>query len=544
MSIFGSVRTVSAPMLALLLLVVAGCANRLTTASLEPIESAPPFSESGQVESPDRWWIAFNDPNLDSQINEAFDGNFTLAAAMHRVRAARALSRRVASDLLPDIDGVTSSGITFGPGEDQQGIDLSLDASYQVDLWGEIESRVQAQRFSAAATCEDYHALAITLSADIARTWFALIEAHAQAKLLQEQIQTNENGLILQEARFAFGLIRSPDVLRQRQLLESTLEQAVVVKSQIEVIEHQLAVLLGAMPQTAKFDVGSVLPDLPPLPNAGVPMDLVHRRPDVRASFLALKAADRDVASAITAQFPRLNLSGSLATAAESPETLLKDWFLSIGGQLIAPLFDGGQRRAEVDRTSAVACQLFNEYGQVILNAFQEVEDALAQERFQLQRIEHIKEQVKLAGQSSVQLRAQYLIGDAEYLDVLSAIQAQQRLQRQMLSAQLELILIRINLYVALAGGFDPCQQVPDIATQIQVAPGEEDTVGPTEQKAGDKDQDNSGQIPAPQQLNSPKTNEPNNPRYMEEDQGESTNNEPSDATTNPLDNALAPHSR
>ena len=544
MSIFGSVRTVSAPMLALLLLVVAGCANCLTPGSFEPIESAPPFSESGKVEAPDRWWIAFNDPNLDTQINEAFDGNFTLAAAMHRVRAARALTRREASDLFPDIDGVTGSGITFGPGEDSQGIDLSLEASYQVDLWGQIGSRVQAQRFSAAATCEDYHALAITLSADIARTWFALIEAHAQAKLLREQILSNETGLILQESRFALGFIRSADVLRQRQLLESTLEQAVVVKSQIEVLEHQLAVLMGGMPQTAKYDVGSVLPQLPSLPDAGLPMELIQRRPDVRASFLALKAADRDVASAITAQFPRLNLSASLANAAESPETLFKDWFLSIGGQLIAPLFDGGQRRAEVDRTSAVACQLFNEYGQVILNAFQEVEDALAQERFQMQRIEHIKEQVKLSGQASDQLWEQYQIGDAEYLDVLSAIQAQQRLQRQMLSAQLELILIRINLYVALAGGFDPCEQVPDLASQMQVAPGQEDTVNPIEQNAGDADQDNTGQIPAPQQLNSPKTNEPDSSGSMEEDQGETAKNEPGDATTNQLDNALAPDSR
>ncbi len=137
------------------------------------------------------------------------------------------------------------------------------------------------------------------------------------------------------------------------------------------------------------------------------------------------------------------------------PETLFRDWFVSIGGQLIAPLLDGGQRRAEVDRTAAVAGQRFYEYGQTMLNAFREVEDSLALERYQIERIERLDAQVHLAEQASGQLREQYLIGDADYLDVLSAIQSQQRLQREVLSARLELILIRIGLYLALAGDFD-----------------------------------------------------------------------------------------
>ena len=184
------------------------------------------------------------------------------------------------------------------------------------------------------------------------------------------------------------------------------------------------------------------------------------RRPDVKSSYLTLVAADRDLASAISARYPRLNLTGSVLSAAENPETLFRDWIVSISSQLIAPLFDGGERRSEIARTDALVCQRFNEYGQTMLNAFREVEDALAQERFQKQRIERINAQVKLAGQASEQLRQQYLIGDADYLDVLSAIQAQQQLQRDSLSARLDLILFRIQLYLALAGDFDTCPQV------------------------------------------------------------------------------------
>ena len=152
-------------------------------------------------------------------------------------------------------------------------------------------------------------------------------------------------------------------------------------------------------------------------------------------------------------------MTGSLISSANNPETIFRDWVASIGSSLIAPLLDGGQRRAEVDRTAAVVRQRFNEYGETMLNAFREVEDNLALERYQNLRIERINAQVSLAQQASEQLRQQYLIGDADYLDVLSAIQAQQRLQRDSLSARLDLVLIRIGLYLALAGDFDTCPQ-------------------------------------------------------------------------------------
>jgi outer membrane protein, multidrug efflux system len=437
------------------LLLIVGCADRSVFRPNLPNEAPPPFSASGEEATPSRWWTAFDDPILNYQIEQALGGNYSLVSAQNRVRAARALARREASDLFADVNGIVGLSSTFGPGEDRTTFDWGLDAAYPVDLWGEIESRVNAERLRADATDLDYHAVALNLSTEITRTWFSLIEAHAQVKLLDDQIETNRTGSEIQEARFSLGLIRSADVLRQRQLLESTLEQSVVAKGRIEVLEHQLAVLLGEMPQTASYEPGTELPKLPPLPKTGLPAELLNRRPDVRRDYVAFQAADYDLASAISAQYPRLSLGGSLLNVAERPESVLRDWFVSVGGQLIAPLLDGGQRRAEVDRTSAVVGQLFYEYAQTMLDAFAEVEDSLALEKYQLERIEHLQNQVKLAGQSSEQLREQYLIGDVEYLDVLSAMTGQQSLQRQTLSAQLNLVLIRVTLYRALAGDFD-----------------------------------------------------------------------------------------
>ncbi|MEM1070129.1 MAG: TolC family protein [Planctomycetota bacterium] len=418
-------------------------------------ESPPEFSDTGQVVPPDRWWTTFGDAALDQQIDQAFDESYTLAGALQRVVAARALARREASNLWPDVDGTADISSVLGPGDDRTVFTWGLDASYQVDLWGQIGARVDAELFRAQATYEDYQTVALTLSAEIARTWFSLIESYAQLELLDEQIETNQTGAELQGARFGLGLIRSPDVLRQRQLVEATREQVVIVQARVEVLEHQLAILLGQPPQNATYDTGAELPNLPPLPSTGLSSELLPRRPDVRADYFALLGADRDLAAAISDQYPRLNLTGSVLNVADRSEDIFRNWFVSLGSQLIGPIIDGGQRRAEVDRTTAVTRLRFNEYGDTVLNAFREVEDGLALEEYQLQRIARLQAQSILAKQSYEQLREQYLIGDATYLDVLSAITAQQRLQRDTLTAQLDLLLIRVSLYLALAGGFD-----------------------------------------------------------------------------------------
>ena len=401
-------------------------------------------------------------------MEDSLGGSFTLAAALQRLHAAGALARREASDLWPDLNGFSEAEGTFRTFAPNSGFfALGLEASYEVDLWGQIHSRVEAEQLRASATEADYHAVALTLSAEIARTWFSLIEAHAQLKVLAEQLKTNLAGVQSLETRFGGGdeEIGLADVLRQRQLAESTREQIVIARSRVDVLEHRLAVLQGRPPQGATYEAGSTLPELPALPATGLPSELVQRRPDVHRDYLAILAADRDLAAAISDQYPRLNLAGSLTTLADSPAILFRDWILVIAGQLIGPIIDGGQRRAEVDRTSAVLHQLVADYGQSVLLAFSEVEDALALERFQRQRLESLNKQYILAKQAAKELRdSRKKFGDeitgTTYLDELTATIAEQQLQRDMLSARLDLILTRIALYVALAGSFGTCPEV------------------------------------------------------------------------------------
>ncbi|MEJ2501801.1 MAG: efflux transporter outer membrane subunit [Gemmatimonadota bacterium] len=423
----------------------------------EPVEPPPAFSVAGAADLPGRWWTVFDAPGLDAAVETALAANLELMAAWERLRAARAVTDRAAAQRLPFVDAGASAGVTrpTGAGDSRQSLVLDLAASYEVDLWGRIDAQVDAERFRAEATREDYRTAALSLSAEVARAWVELAEAATQVQLVEDQIQTNLTVLGLLENRFGTGLVQGVDLIRQRQLIEATREQRAVALETRQLVEHRLAVLLGRAPQQGPDVQPADLPVLPPLPDAGVPLELIRRRPDVRSAFLRLRAADEEVAVAVSRQFPRLSLSASIATEGGAADDLFQDWIRALGGSLLAPLFYGGELRAEVDRTRAVRQQRLYEYGQATLRAFREVEDALASEVRQRERLAQIEAQVTLAEQALERLQTQYLNGTTDYLDVLTALEEIQVLSRDRLAARSRLVDVRISLYRAVAGSFE-----------------------------------------------------------------------------------------
>lgn len=448
----------------LVVVLLAGCGGR-NPAPDPPVDLQAPFSRSGQGRAPDRWWRVFGDGNLDSLVDRVLQSNLSLKGTWQRLRAARALADRESASLFPQLDLTSQATAESGvnqrvrrPGQFQSG----LSAEYELDLWGRIRAGVQAERLRARATRADYRTAALSLAAEVTRTYYRLAEARGRLALIESQIETNRKVLRLIKAQFGAGQAQSADVLRQRQLLESVREQRSETRARIQTLEHQLAVLLGRSPQKGVAYRPDALPVLPPLPDTGVPADLVRRRPDVRSAFLRLQAADREVAAAISDQFPRITLSASALTRSSGAASLYQDWALSFTAGLVAPLIDAGRRSAEVDRTRAVKRQRLYEYGQAILTAFQEVEDALAQEAEQRERIRSLREQVRMAAKSYDQLRWRYLNGLGGYLDVLTALSDTQELRRELLSASLGLVEQRIALYRALAGGFPTQREAED----------------------------------------------------------------------------------
>jgi outer membrane protein TolC len=244
-------------------------------------------------------------------------------------------------------------------------------------------------------------------------------------------------------------------------LVESNRGNLVLANANVTLLEHQLAILLGKAPNTPVATNQTTLPSPGPLPDAGLPSELVRTRPDLRQAYYQVMAADRRVAAAVADQFPRIGISASIDTSGEEWRDLFNNWMGTLAANIAAPIFDGGSRRAEVERTRAAVSESLNNYGQSVLNALGEVEDALELERRQRQYIASVDLQLNLSGQTIARLKDRYLFGAVNYIDILQALVSQQTLQRTQLQAQRELLQYRVDLCRALGTGWEMTRPQP-----------------------------------------------------------------------------------
>jgi NodT family efflux transporter outer membrane factor (OMF) lipoprotein len=437
----------------LLLGLLASCSVTIKKLA-EPLSLPMKFSATGQVKAQEKWWLAFNDSALNQLCEQALGNNFSLLAAFNRLGQAKAIAKKSGAELVPQVDGSFLASQTTMKSPSDNNFALGLAASYEVDLWGRIRSAVNAAKLDVSGAEEDVFSAAISLTAELTTTWYRLIEQRQQLKLLDQQIEINRNNVTLVTVRFRGAQATAADVFQQQQLLESVIGSRYSVASAIAVLENQLAVLTGKPPGTMTLASLSEFPKLPPLPETGLSLTLMQRRPDIRKAYFAVQAADQRIASAIADRFPKLSLSASVETNSPDLQSLLNNWLATVAGNLVLPIIDGRRRVAEVERNQAISAEALNNYAALLLNAVQEVENALVQERQQRLLVTNLERQVELSTQASSMIRLRYINGAIDFLRVLSALLSQQSLERNLLQAQVQLIEYRINLYRALAGKF------------------------------------------------------------------------------------------
>jgi NodT family efflux transporter outer membrane factor (OMF) lipoprotein len=468
-------------MVAILLFCLFSCAPYKANESRPPPVSVPEdFSESGHPKAyEDPWWFSFQDPALDALVDQALADNLDLAQAWARLEQATALARRTASGLWPEIAievGVRKGQSNFSGGDrlgtfsiTTESFPVTIGAAYEVDLWKRIASQKRGAVLDMIATRQDVDAMAMTLAAQVTEAWFGFLEQGTQTRLLVEQQATGRTFLELTRLRFSQGLASALDVYQQRQQLAATRAEVPLVESRKEVFRHQLAVLVGVPPLALVPPEREELPGLPPLPPTGLPVDLLTRRPDVRSAHLRLAAADHRVASAVADRLPALRIGGQTGYESrnlDELELLFDNWIWSIFANITWPIFDGGRRKAEVDRNKAVVKERLGAYGQVVLLALREVEDSLIQERKQAAFVIELERQAKLARDTLREARMRYANGLSDYLPVLAALESLQTVERSQIVAQRQLLSYRVQLYRALGGAWMHALEPPADSSQ------------------------------------------------------------------------------
>ena len=449
---------------ALLAALTAGCA--LTEPVVRPEQALPAqWAEPARAAEPatpphDTWWQDFGSARLDAFVTEALATTPDLRIQAERVVQAELALRQAGASLLPSLDVSGGSSTRNVDSNESSSTGIDLGASYEIDLWGRIAAGVDASRAGLMATRFDYDAARLSISASVATTWFQVLALQERLDIARRNLATAERVLRVVQARYDNGAASALDLSQQRTTVLNQRKAIEPLEVQLRQTRSALAILLGRNPQAGPTPDGAGgierLGALQvPAVGAGLPSELLMRRPDLAASEARLAAAAANIAAARAALLPGISLSagagvGSAALLALADTTRT----LSISASVLQKIFDGGRLRADVDIQRSRQRELVESHRRAILAALKEVEDALAngvrdtnQEAAEREILAEAERSLRLA-----ELR--YREGADGLLTVLLAQRTLFASQDQLALTRLARLTAAVNLYKALGGGW------------------------------------------------------------------------------------------
>lgn len=379
-----------------------------------------------------RWWELFGDDQLNALEQQVDGANQELKSAEGRFREARALVGFARADEFPTL-GIGAAATSLRDSSHEPyfplpnsystgALQLPVDLSYEIDLWGRIRRSVTAAGEKAQASAADLESINLSLHAELAIDYFELRAADAQQRLLDDIVKAYSDSLQLTRARLDGGASPESDVAQAKTQLDTARVQATDIMVRRAQYEHAIAVLTGQPP--ASFALAAVpLESQPPVIPVGVPSELLERRPDIAAAERRAGAANEQIGIAIAAYYPSLSLSG----VGGFESTALNTWFnwpsrlWAVGLSMGETLFDGGRRHAKTKAARAHYDATIADYRQTTLTAFQQVEDNLAALRILEREAEQQDEAVDSAKNNLRIFTDRYTGGRDNYLQVITA---------------------------------------------------------------------------------------------------------------------------
>lgn len=407
------------------------------------------------------WWQVFQDPQLQELIRTALKQNYDLQLATERINAARAQLGITRSNQFPQVQGTGNfNGGKEGTFQTKFNfLMLTADASFQLDLFGQLRRATEAARAQLLATEDAQKTVILTLVSDVASDYFQLLDLDLQLQITHDTVKTQEDSVKLTKLRLSHGVATKLDVLQAQQVLDTANAAIPDLERQIGQEEDAISTLLGNYPQGVPRGRPLVEQPLPPEVPPGLPSSLLERRPDIRQAEQNLIAANAEIGVAKAAFFPQISLTGSGGGAFGRSSAFsslmgsqLGIW--SYGAQVTQPIFTGGRLRSNLRLAESVDRQDLIAYEQAIQLAFRDVSDALiGYQKYHEVRVEQEITVKDLQDSVSTSLQ-RYQGGITTYLEVLDG-------QRSLFNAEIILAQAQgneyqslVQLYKALGGGW------------------------------------------------------------------------------------------
>ena len=460
-----------------------GCQNFNQTVSSEnaiealKLEKATWSSQINKLRfDNDDWLKNLNDPRLNQYVDIALKNNFSLQANASQLAAQLKNVRISAARLWPSLDfsfrknkienetslstnnsvdntssSASANNVTINS---NSSYDTSLNISWEIDLWQRLTAQKKADAKSAQASAEDFQAARLSLVASVARAWFNINSQKLRVDIAEKRLSTIKETLEIVEEQYINGSQSALNVYLNRADYSSQQANILEIKNALHSSIRDFRILLGEYPNI-DLNLNAKLPEITQPVPAGLPAELVLRRPDVKADLYEWQATAYDAAAAHRARFPTFSLTASYGASSDRLSTLSdKSLLWNIVNNISQPLFKGGELKARADAAKYLQDASFKLYLSTLLNSFNEVETALSTETNLKQQLILIIDAESL-NQSGYELALdQYREGITSYLNLLEAQRRWFDAQTQLINLKNNLLQNRITLNLALGGDF------------------------------------------------------------------------------------------
>jgi outer membrane protein, multidrug efflux system len=465
---------------------LAGCTvgpNYRPPATPTPARFAETENQTGLADAQlASWWEGFGDPELDKLVSRAVAQNLDVQTAAARIREARAREiaagasskpqvdaqssatrQRISENAIPLPPGAGGSGGSFGlPGSEFTTFRVGFDASWEIDLFGKTRRSVEAARARTGEALWNQRDVQVSVAAEVA-------DAYLTLRTLQQRIATAEAELARQQrferlvaARARGGLVTGQDLEQQRSERSTAAAALPGLHAQAETQIHAIGVLTGDTPEALIAEVSppAAMPPAPPDIPAGLPSDLLRRRPDIRAAERELAASTADIGVAVADLYPRFSLTAAPTLVSTALASLI-EWgsrSFSIGAALDWPLLNGGRTRGNIAVANARQEQALIAYRKSVLQALQDVEDSLSRSDGDRRQVADLQDALRTATRAEEIARTRYRGGLVTYSDVLQAQARRIKLEDQLTETRGTLARDTVALFKALGGGWPELQ--------------------------------------------------------------------------------------
>jgi len=452
-----------------------GCATPDKTTPKLNVKVPPGWKEgSSDTAGPYRagWLADFESDHLESLVSEAVKNNYDLQIAAARMEEAAAQARIAGAPLYPSLNASLNASHTEYPWQRQStggnssqssgqsgnktinSFGAGLNLSWEIDLWGQLRSAKAAASATAQAAVFDRDAARFSLAAQTAKAWFLVLESKLQIQNAQDTVDSFKRTAEYSDLRYKNGKASKFDVelatANQKQA-ESSLAQR---QEEFSAAKRSLEVLLGRYP-AGEVDSEGALPGLASVP-AGVPSEVLSRRPDLRAEEWRLFSSENSVFSAKAQRYPRISLTTSTGSTSDALRNLFNEnnLFWTIVGNLTQPIFEGGAISGQIELSEAQRKEAAATYAKLVLNAFKEVEDALNLEQSLVDQEKATQEAYDHFTQAYQIANNRYKYGQIDILSILDSQRSMLQAQRDVLTVKLARLNIRVDLLLALGGDY------------------------------------------------------------------------------------------